>query len=282
MVHAAPPACPSGSRFAVPVPRPPASRPRRARSPLRALAVCLLAAAMLPVGLPRPLAAVAVDHLVISEVATGGASASDELIELYNPTPAALPLEGLELVYVTASGATISRRAIWELGAPSLGAGRHLLVANELGTYAAIADATYASGMAATGGSVALRIQGATTAIDAVGWGTAASTWMEGAATAPPPAGSSLERLPGGSLGSTRDTDSNAADFAVRVVPDPQNTGSAPVPDPNATPTPSATLEPTAAPTTVPASPTPVPTPAPTPSPGADVLAVASARALPD
>ncbi len=225
------------------------------------------------------------DHLVISEVVTGGASASDELIELYNPTPAALPLEGLELVYVTASGATISRRAIWELGAPSLGAGRHLLVANELGTYAAIADATYASGMAATGGSVALRIQGATTAIDAVGWGTAASTWMEGAATAAPPAGSSLERLPGGSLGSTRDTDSNVADFVVRVVPDPQNTGSAPVPDPNATPTPTVTPEPTADPTTVPASPTPAPsagTPMPTPSPAADVLAVASARALPD
>ena len=70
------------------------------------------------------------DHLVISEVVTGGASASDELIEVYNPTAASLPLEGLELIYVTASGATISRRAIWELGAPALGPGRHVLVAN--------------------------------------------------------------------------------------------------------------------------------------------------------
>ena len=64
--------------------------------------------------------------------------------------------------------------------------------------------------MAATGGSVALRIQGATTAIDAVGWGTAASTWLEGAPAAAPPAGASLERLPGGSAGSTIDTDNNA------------------------------------------------------------------------
>ena len=37
-------------------------------------------------------------HLVISELQTGGASASDEFVELYNPTDVALPLEGLELV----------------------------------------------------------------------------------------------------------------------------------------------------------------------------------------
>ena len=157
---------------------------------------------------------------------TGGASASDELIEIYNPTAAALPLEGLELVYVTASGATISRRAAWELGAPSVEPGRHLLVANELGVYAGIADARYASGMAATGGSVALRIQGASSAIDAVGWGTASSVWLEGQVAAAPPAGSSLERLPGGDAGSTQDTDDNATDFVVRAVPEPQNLGS--------------------------------------------------------
>ena len=106
-------------------------------------------------------------------------------------------------MYVTASGATISRRAIWELGAPSLGAGRHLLIANELGTYAAIADATYASGMAATGGSVALRIQGASTAIDAVGWGTAASSWMEGRGRGGAAGWLEHRTTPGGPLGST-------------------------------------------------------------------------------
>ena len=47
-------------------------------------------------------------HLVISEVMTGGASASDEFVELYNPSAEALPLEGLEVVYVTASGATLA------------------------------------------------------------------------------------------------------------------------------------------------------------------------------
>ncbi|MGH2381241.1 MAG: lamin tail domain-containing protein, partial [Candidatus Limnocylindria bacterium] len=154
--------------------------PPAAAALFRLLIVCLLSTAFLPLGAVDLTRASGATHLVVSEVVTGGTSASDELIELYNPTPAALPLEGLELVYVSASGATVNRRAAWELGAPHLPAGSHLLVANELGIYAAIADATYASGMAATGGSVALRIQGAGSAIDAVGWGTSVSTWLEG------------------------------------------------------------------------------------------------------
>ena len=214
-----------------------------------------------------------VDHLVVSEVVTGGASASDELIELYNPSASPLPLEGLEVVYVTASGATITRRAAWELGAPSVPPGGHVLVANAAGIYAAIADETYASGIAATGGSVAIRILGASTAIDAVGWGNAASTWLEGTPEAAPAAGSSLERLPGGALGSGQDTDDNAADFVDRTGPEPQNLASPPTPDPGGSP-------PTPTPTPMP-EPTPVPTPGPTPPP-ASAVAVADARQAPD
>src|SRR5688572_1043555 len=215
---------------------------------------------------------------------TGGASASDELIEVYNPSGAALPLEGLELVYVSASGATVSRRAAWAVGAPEVPPGGHVLVANELGVFASIADAVYASGMASTGGSVAIRIQGAATAIDAVGWGTAASTWLEGLAAPAPAAGASLERLPGGPSGSTIDTDDNAADFTLRSVPDPQNSGSPPVPDPTS-PSPTPIPDPTATPLPTP-SPTATPvateTPGPTPSPSPTAISIATARALAD
>ena len=55
----------------------------------------------------------AVTHLVVSELVTGATSASDEFIEIYNPATDALPLEGLELAYVTASGATVTRKAAW-------------------------------------------------------------------------------------------------------------------------------------------------------------------------
>lgn len=262
---------------------------------VRLLVVSLLVAAYLPIGGPAPTSASGVDHLVISEVMTGGASASDELIELYNPTAGPLPLEGLELVYVTASGATVTRRAAWQLGAPEVGPGSHLLVANQLGVFAPIADALSSGGMAATGGSVALRIQGAATAIDAVGWGTAASTWLEGVPVAAPPAGSSLERLPGGAAGSTVDTDHNALDFVQRSMPDPQNSGSAPVPNPSpsGTPAPTPTEMPTPtdppaatdtpAPTAVPTvTPDPTATTVPSATPAPEPISIAVARALAD
>ena len=88
-----------------------------------------------------PLAAEPIAHLLVSEVMTGGTSASDELIELYNPSAAALPLEGLEVIYVTATGGTTTRKASWAAGAGSLPSGAHLLIANAAGAFAGIADA---------------------------------------------------------------------------------------------------------------------------------------------
>jgi hypothetical protein len=257
---------------------------RLASRPLLLVVVAsLLGVAILPLIASSARGETPPDHLVISEVVTGGAAASDELIELYNPTDEALPLEGLEVVYVSASGASVSRRAAWATGAPEVPPGAHVLVAHELGVYASIADLVYASGMAATGGSVALRIQGAATAIDAVGWGTAVSVWLEGTPASAPAPGSSLERLPGGWLGSTQDTDDNRADFVERTLPDPQNSSSPPVPDPDAPPP-----SPTPTPTLPPFSPTPSgspsapPSPTPTPSPTLTITAIADARALPN
>lgn len=250
---------------------------RLAFATLLSLLIALLAigpaiARFEPIGSVDAAAANSIGHLVVSELVTGGASASDEFIEIYNPAADALPLEGLELVYVTASGATVTRKAAWSSGAPSVPAGAHWLIANSAGSYAPLADATYASGLAATGGSVALRMQGATTAIDALGWGNTTSTWLEGTPAGAPPAGSSLERLPGGASGSGQDTNDNAADFIVRATPDPQNAGAAPIstPSPSASPTPTPSLIPTPAPTQSPIptlSPTPTPTASPTPTP---------------
>ena len=227
----------------------------------------------------------AVGHLLVSEIATGGTSALDEFVELYNPATIALPTEGLELLYVTASGATITRKALWAAGAPEVAPGAHVLVANEAGIYATLADLTYANGLAATGGSIALRVAGASSAIDAVAWGNAASSWLEGSPAAAPSAGHSIERLPGGAAGSTQDTEQNAIDFVDRELPDPQNSGSPSVP--TGTPGPSPSVDATPSPTSTPSPPvtpppTPDPTPDPTPSATVAVLTVAEARALPD
>src|SRR3990170_1788790 len=200
------------------------STPRAlARGTLLLVVAAVMGALLLPGRSVLALDAIALDHLVVSEIVTGGTSASDEMIELYNPTADALPLEGLELVYVSASGATVSRRAAWDAVSASVPPGAHLLVANEAGMYAAIADALYGTGMAAAGGSVALRIQGASAAIDAVGWGTAASTWREGTNAPAPTAGAS-------------------------PAPPPSQSDPSPVPSPSVTPIATATTTPTPAP----------------------------------
>ncbi|MEO6294351.1 MAG: lamin tail domain-containing protein, partial [Candidatus Limnocylindria bacterium] len=254
--------------------------PSLTRGPRLLVLAALLWAAMVPMAGARAVDGTPVEHLVVSEVVTGGASASDEIIEIHNPAPAALPLEGLELIYVSASGATITRRAAWALGAPVVQPGGHVLVANEAGIFASVADATYAAGMATAGGSVALRVQGATSAIDAVGWGTAAGTWREGTNAVAPTAGASIERLPGGLLGSTQDTDDNVADFVERPMPEPQNLGSPPTPAPgDPPPTPTPIPMPTSTPTSTPTvEPTASPSPSATPAP----ISVAAARAAPD
>src|SRR3712207_1156608 len=64
--------------------------------------------------------------LLVSEVVTGGASASDEYVEIYNASSAPADLGGLELVYATASGSTVSRKQTWT--SLTLGGHRHLLI----------------------------------------------------------------------------------------------------------------------------------------------------------
>jgi uncharacterized protein YdeI (BOF family) len=219
-----------------------------------------------------------ISTLVVSEVATGGASASDEFIELSNAGVAPVDLAGLEVVYATSSGATVTRKATWA-ASQALAPGQHLLLANTLGIHAGAADLTYSGGLAATGGAVALRVVGGSV-VDAVGWGDAVNGFVEGTAVASPAAGSSIERLPGGTSGNGTDTNDNIADWFAQAVPSPQNLAAPPTPGGQPTPTPTptppatpnppptSTPSPTATPTPTPtAAPTPTPSPAPTPTP---------------
>jgi hypothetical protein len=219
--------------------------------------------------------------LLLSEVMTGGASASDEFIELYNASSDPVDLIGDEIVYVSASGGTVTRKASWTT-ASALVPGQHLLVANSAGVYAAGADAIYTGGLAATGGAVALRAADGSV-IDAIAWGNATNGFIEGTAAAAPPAGSSLERLPGGAAGNGVDTNDDSLDWFVQPDPGPQALADPPVPgspSPTVTPTvapseptpaitqptPTTTDAPTVAPTT---EPTDTPTAMPTPTPAA-------------
>src|SRR6476469_3714064 len=134
--------------------------------------------------------------LVVSEVQTGGTSASDEFVEIANQGAGAVDLAGVEVVYATSSGSTVTRKGTWSVSTV-LDPGKRVLLANAAGTYAALGDATYSGGFAATGGTVALRVVGGAV-IDSVGWGDATNDLVEGSPAPAPAAGSSLERAPGG------------------------------------------------------------------------------------
>ncbi len=200
--------------------------------------------------------------LVVSEVQTGGASASDEFVEIANQGSGPVDLIGLELVYATSSGSTVTRKATWT-ASTILSPGKRILVVNSAGSFGPIGDAVYTGGFAATGGALALRVVGGSV-VDAVGWGDATNAFVEGAAAPAPSASTSLERRPGGSLGNGIDTNDNALDWFVSPTPGPQGIAAPPVPDPGAEPTPTPTAEPTPTPT---AEPTPTSTPEPSVTP---------------
>lgn len=224
-----------------------------------------------------PLAAVAwppSSGLLVAEVVTGGVSASDEFVELTNASAIPVDLAGVEVVYVTSSGATVTRKAAWTASL-MLEPGRHLLLANSLGIFAPLADVTYSGGLAATGGAIAIRAIGGAP-IDSAGWGDATNGFVEGSVAGAPAAGSSIERRPGGPDGNAVDTNDNAADFLANAAPVAQNLAAAPVPlllptpspsaTPAASPTPDQTATPAPAATETPA-PIPTATPVPTPEP---------------
>lgn len=186
------------------------------------------------VGGPARLAADAGTGILVSEVVTGGQGASDEFVELYNASTVIVDLTGLELVYASASGATISRKVVWT-SPTQVSPGHHLLIANGAGTYAATADAVYSGGISSSGGTLALRSIGAAS-VDSLSWGDASGPLVEGRPGPAPPAASSLERLPGGALGNGQDTDDNAADTWVQSAPVAQGLADSPTPGPTPDP----------------------------------------------
>ncbi|MDH5242659.1 MAG: lamin tail domain-containing protein [Chloroflexota bacterium] len=211
--------------------------------------------------------------LVVSEVQTGGASASDEFVEIANQGDVPVDLLGLEVAYATSSGSTVTRKGAW-MASQILGPGGRTLLVNGAGAHASSGDLVYSGGFAATGGAIALRVIGGPI-VDAVGWGDAVNGFVEGVVAPAPPAGSSLERLPGGDAGNAADTNDNASDWLITAPPGPQNLAAPPVPPPPVAPTPTPVAPtPTPAPT---ASPTPSPTPVPV-----TAVSIAEARRLPD
>ena len=98
--------------------------------------------------------------LVVSEVQTGGASASDEFVEVANQGAAPVDLLGLEVVYATSSGSHGDAKGHVGGVARSSTRASGSCSRTRVGVHAAVADVTYSGGFAATGGAIALRVVG--------------------------------------------------------------------------------------------------------------------------
>ena len=153
----------------------------------------------------------------VNEVATGtAAAAADEFVELVNAGTAPADLSGWKLVYRSAAGTSDITLATFAAGTALAPGGFYLLGGS---AYSSSADATFATGLAATGGAVGVRDAGGAL-VDSVGWGTATNALVEGSAAPAPPTTtpwSSIARHPDG-----HDTNANAADFTVTANATPR------------------------------------------------------------
>lgn len=190
-----------------------------------ALGITILALTLLPPSLTR---AASTDALLISSIATGGSSASDEYVVIEAVGAGGATIADYELIYTTASGTT-TRRLVSLEGAAPLAAGARLVTANSLGSFSTGAFATWSEGLAATGGAVRLRLRATPTLIaDAVAWGSA--TPSAGGLGAPAPAASAttaIERRRGADL-ALINTQNNSADFALVPLAPPRSEASPP------------------------------------------------------
>jgi hypothetical protein len=195
---------------------------------------------------PAHVRAASGDELLISSIATGGGSASDEYVVIEAVGAGGTYVADYELVYTTATGATTRQLASLDGAAPLL-AGARLLIANHLGSFSAGAFATWSEGIASTGGAVKLRLRAKPSQVaDAVSWGSAsASAGGFGSPAAAMSATTMIERRRTADSAPIN-TQSNSADFALVAVGPP-----------NLVPILPGSPPPTIAPTALPTMPTP-------------------------
>ena len=195
--------------------------------------------------------ALVASSLLIYEVKPGGSSALDERVVIEAIAASPVALDGVTILYRSASGAT-SRTLADLTGLSAISKGSRVTIANVNGIYAADASRTWSEGIASTGGALVILDHGV--ALDSIAWGTAsAAAGGEGTPAAAPSSSTLLQRKRDGA-GDLIDSGNSSADFTL--VSD--------------TPAPTPTPAPTAAPTPVP---TPTSTPTLTPA-----LTVAVAR----
>ena len=237
-----------------------------------------------------PVKSAAAGHVVISEVMVRTvASASDEFVELYNPTGSAVDLSGWMLRRKSEAG-NFQANLVSSMSG-TIPANGYFLLTSDSSTSSGSADLQFTDGIASNN-TLLLYSDAGTTLVDKLGLG--AATDSEATPAAMPGSDQSTERKANSSstiasmmiggldelLGNAEDTDNNGDDFLTRELPQPQNTSSTlepvagPTPSPSAdvSPSPSASVEPSPSASVEPSpSIEPSASPSPSVSPSASV-----------
>jgi len=182
-----------------------------------------------------------VNHLVISQFQVAGST--DDFVEIYNPTGAAISLTNYTVRNLSAAGG-IGFSVTFTAGRSVASHGYYLAAANGYSGSVTRDDSLGVNNFSGTAGHVLLVNK--TTAltvpycsdpaiVDKVGY-AATATCPEGGSghnTPLPPAGQSCTRKPGGSSGSGQDTNVNNDDFLAAAASTPHNSSSTPATPPS-------------------------------------------------
>jgi hypothetical protein len=166
-------------------------------------------------------------QLLINQVQLGGSSSSlDEFVELFNSTSSPISLAGYRLRYFSAGGVNSGNCDIPTDSPFSVPAKGFFLIASSAYDWpGASYDCIWTGGYSSTSGQIGL-FNGLGQLVDGLAYGVISNNLVgEGSPSSVPPSDQSLIRTPDGS-----DTDDNAADFKISVVPDPRNSQSTPLP----------------------------------------------------
>lgn len=194
-------------------------------------------------------------NVVINQVQISGTSATDEFVELYNPTGTDIDLTGWRLVRYSSTGTVGNLDSSLEGTIPAFG---YYLLGHADYDGAVSLDEFYSTqNNISSNGAVRLYSDAGITVVDTVGFGTGVIFETQSIDT--PITEGSVRRTNG------LDTDNNFNDFIQETLSDPHNSSTS-----SATPTPSPTVEPTSTPTaSASATPTVVPSPTATATPSA-------------
>ncbi len=186
---------------------------------ITAIIIVGLVSFMIP---PEPTRAVS-NSLVISQFQVGGATSSDEFIEIHNVSSHSQDINGFKLAFRPLAGSIDTVLVTWATSTVIPAGGFYLITSDTGYDGAPIADITFADEgggkLSGSAGGLGLR-NSSNVLVDSVGYGIATNIFVETTPTNVPPANQSGSRLGGGCT----DTDNNLNDFILTNPSSSRNT----------------------------------------------------------